>query len=89
MTEREEIDIERGAEEFPVFDATLTPLERQNLRREVVILWLSVGVIIVCLCVAVFSATRGDEQAIDRGWQLLFTLVGFAAGAIWKGAVEH
>lgn len=88
--EFEQVDIEQEAAMAPTFGDG--ELERLDGRHKVlfrwhkarIILWLSVLTIGAILIAAMLSlALSSDETTRDWSRQILTTLVGFAAGAIW------
>ena len=87
----ERVDIEKESSELATFtDGSLEKLDEQNRirahwMREKVIVWLSVGVIVTVLIVAISQLVlTSDGDAHNWGRQTLGTILGFAAGAIWQ-----
>lgn len=90
-TSTETIDIDKESNDLPVLsDGSLELLDKQNKikthwLKERIIVWLSVTVILTILFTSVITLFfSGDESSQDWGRQILSTLVGFAAGAIWQ-----
>jgi hypothetical protein len=52
--------------------------------REKILVFLSSGIIIVVMVVAIVELNGGTDQSEAWGRQILATLLGFAAGAIWQ-----
>ncbi|MBU9696716.1 hypothetical protein GU927_002540 [Rhodobacteraceae bacterium HSP-20] len=91
--EVEQVDIEQEASRAPIYGDG--ELERLDGRYKVmfrwhkarIILWLSVLTIAAVLLASMLSlALSTDETTRDWSRQILTTLVGFAAGAIWTSA---
>lgn len=87
----EKVDIEKEADELSVHsEGSLELLNKEiNIKsrwlRERTVVWVSVAVILSLLVTGVVSlAYSTDPSTKDWARQLLFALMGFAAGAIWK-----
>lgn len=91
--EKEEVDIAQAAANTPTYsDGELERLEGTNKvkfkwHKARIILWLSVLTIGSVLASSIVSLIfSSDETTRDWSRQILTTLVGFAAGAIWTSA---
>lgn len=89
--DKEIVDIGREAGDLEVFTSgSLEHLERKKELedrwfRQKIITWLSVGIISVLLSTSIYFLTMSDDpKKLEWGEQIATTLLGFAAGAIWK-----
>lgn len=89
--EKEEVDISRHSGDPGVYSpGSLAEIdERKRIdnhwMKERAIVYLSVTVIIAILATAVgMLVLSGDEPSREWGRQIVATLLGFAAGAIWQ-----
>lgn len=92
---REEVDIDKESSELTTSDASLDLLDALDKEegikgkhlRSKAILYVSIAVIVSILITGVgVIALSQDESSKDWARQILFTLLGFAAGAMWPNS---